>query len=187
MCEYGKTCSLLYLFQDDRFSKALSAYNALHQTDIMCLKPLQEMALSALTNGSDCICCLPTGFGKSLIYEILPFVDPKSLIIVVVPLNAIIVQQVKKLGSITIVLSKKANIPIKDVSDGCAKLISHPEDILNNRKVIHFFGLPIIKGLNKYLVIDEAHCILDWELQRYCKTKRYDPVSRLLVAFYDSY
>ena len=59
------------------FLQALAAYNSKHQTDVKELKPPQQKALDALLNGADCICCLPTGFGKSLIYEILPFCGPK--------------------------------------------------------------------------------------------------------------
>ena len=119
--------------------------------------------MDALLNGADCICCLPTGFGKSLIFEILPFVDPNSLVVVVVPLNAIIAQQIQKLGSMAISLSKGKKIPTDEIADGRIRYIfSHPEDILNNRKFNDFFRQDNIQHLNIYLVIDEAHCILEW-------------------------
>ena len=89
-----------------------------------------------MINGADCICCLPTGFGKSLIYEILPFLDRNSLVVVVVvvvSLNAIIAHQIQKLGSMAISLSLKERIPTDEIADGRIKYIfSHPEDILNN-------------------------------------------------------
>ena len=55
--------------------------------------------------GRDVISMLPTGYGKSLIYELLPIACKEELsvdgfIIVIKPLNAIIIeQQKKKLGN----------------------------------------------------------------------------------------
>lgn len=153
----------LFLFQDQNYSMALTAYNLQHQANIKELKPLQQKALDALMGGADCICCLPTGFGKSLVYEILPFVDQNSLVIVVVPLNAIIAQQIQKLGSMAICLSRGKDLPTNHIADGTVRYIfTHPEDILNNRRITDFFRQDSVKTLNTYLVIDEAHCILDW-------------------------
>lgn len=91
-------------------------------------------------SGSDCICCLPTGFGKSLVYEILPFVDPNSLVVVVVPLNAIIAQQIQKLGSMAFCLSRGKNLPTDQIANGTIRYVfTHPEDILNNRRINDFF------------------------------------------------
>ena len=96
------------------------------------LKPPHQKALDALLNGTDCICCLPTGFGKSLIYEILPFVDPNSLVVVVVvvvPLNAIFAQPIQKLGSMAISLSKgKKYIQMKLLMAGLG-IYSHTQKI----------------------------------------------------------
>ena len=51
----------------------------------------------------DCLCILPTGFGKSLIFQLVPFVVDhldkvnNSCVLVVSPLNAIISDQIEKL------------------------------------------------------------------------------------------
>ena len=60
-----------------------------------------------LFEGKDTICILPTGYGKSLIYQLLPHVhefdyflsseEHSSLIIVVSPLNALMQDQINKL------------------------------------------------------------------------------------------
>ncbi|XP_053390374.1 ATP-dependent DNA helicase RecQ-like [Mercenaria mercenaria] len=144
--------------EDERYCMALSAYNRQHKKDIKEFKPLQQKALDALVGGADCICCLPTGFGKSQVYEMLPFVDPNSLVVVVVPLNAIIAQQIQKLGSMAICLSKGKDLPTNHIADGTVRYIfTHPEDILNNRKITDFFRQDNVKRLNTYLVIDKAH------------------------------
>ena len=58
------------------------------------LKPLQTKCLEYILKGKDVIGVLPTGFGKSLIFHLLPYVLPtkgaKNIVLVVYPLNPII-------------------------------------------------------------------------------------------------
>ena len=61
-------------------------------------KPFQLKAIKTLLNKKDCICALSTSYGKYLVYAVLPFLVQKSIVIVVVPMNAIIEQQVLKLS-----------------------------------------------------------------------------------------
>ena len=75
----------------------------------LCVKEQQYEALKAVVvEGKDTVCVLPTGYGKSLIYQLLPLIfdfylyggNPiacRSCIIVVSPLNAIMVDQINKL------------------------------------------------------------------------------------------
>ncbi len=44
------------------------------------LKPEQEECLVHILNGGDVVALLPTGFGKSLIYQLLPIVSEKLVI-----------------------------------------------------------------------------------------------------------
>ncbi len=69
------------------------------------LKPTeQEECLVHILNGDDVVALLPTGFGKSLIYQLLPIVSeklgrPKSgkaIIVIVSPLVALMDDQVKE-------------------------------------------------------------------------------------------
>ena len=70
------------------------------------LKESQYEAVKAVVvERKDTICILPTGYGKSLIYQLLPFVfdaylgyeNTNSSIIVISPLNALMVDQITKL------------------------------------------------------------------------------------------
>jgi ATP-dependent DNA helicase RecQ len=64
-----------------------------------CLKPLQIKCFEHILNGFDVVAVLPTGFGKSFLFQILPNFLPtkadKNIVIVVCPLNAIIEDQLK--------------------------------------------------------------------------------------------
>ena len=82
-----------------------------HYTEIV-LKPKLVICLEKLFLNSDVLAVLPTGFGKSLIFHLLPaLLDAKkngfskgsenisSIIVVVSPLNALITNQISKLNS----------------------------------------------------------------------------------------
>jgi hypothetical protein len=53
---------------------ALMTYNKEMNTSYGQLKDCQEEAICAI-RGRDVLCILPTGYGKSLIFELLPFVE----------------------------------------------------------------------------------------------------------------
>ena len=69
------------------------------------LKQEQKDAIKEFVKGHDVFVCLPTGFGKSLCYIILPmlfdtlkgYTSPYSIVLIVSPLDAIITDQVKSL------------------------------------------------------------------------------------------
>lgn len=70
-------------------------------------KDKQLEVLKHLYNGQDVIALLPTGYGKSLIFQTTPFLlkcpDRESAItIVITPLNSIIKDQILKLGKLGI-------------------------------------------------------------------------------------
>lgn len=66
-----------------------------------CLKPLQVKCFDYLLKGKDIVVVLPTGFGKSLLFQLLPDFLPvkadKNIVIVVCPLNSIIEDQLEVL------------------------------------------------------------------------------------------
>ena len=65
------------------------------------LKPLQMKCFEYMLEGQDVIGVLPTGFGKSMLFHLLPHFIPvkttKNIVIVVCPLNSIIEDQLKVL------------------------------------------------------------------------------------------
>lgn len=148
-------------------ASALVQYNAIFGCNITSLKELQETTLVKLLNGIDCICSLPTGYGKSLIYEMLPFIcQHDTVVIVVVPLNAIMDQQIQKLGKQAFSLSgldKVSGEERESLKRGNFKyLFCHPEQVLNNKNVNELFCSEVYQAKTVFIVIDEAHCILEW-------------------------
>ena len=77
--------------------------------DVLCyeeiyLKVKQYLALDSVLQGRDTIVVLPTGYGKSIIFHLLPFIcdylnisnhsGPNNAVLVISPLNALINYQI---------------------------------------------------------------------------------------------
>ena len=71
------------------------------------LKPKQTKCLDALYNRRDTVAVFPTGYGKSLIYQLLPTLLNKrnirssAVILVFSPLNSLVEDQIKKINDRT--------------------------------------------------------------------------------------
>ena len=66
-----------------------------------CLKPKQVQCFESLLNGTDVVAVFPTGFGKSLIFHLLPDIlttkSESNIVLVISPLTSIIEDQTKVL------------------------------------------------------------------------------------------
>ena len=68
---------------NDEIKDILNTFNSKHDTEIYILKPLQLETFSHFGSlSSDVVCMLPTGYGKSLVYELLSVFLGKHLTIV---------------------------------------------------------------------------------------------------------
>ncbi len=82
------------------------------------LKPEQEECLVHILNGGDVVALLPTGFGKSLIYQLLPIVSeklgrPKSgkvIIVIVSPLVALMDDRVKEAAKLGLCAAQPSSL-----------------------------------------------------------------------------
>ena len=151
------------------------------------LKPKQVACFDYLLQGVDVLAVLPTGFGKSLLFHLLPELLPRksenNIVIVVCPLNSIIEDQIKILtgrnipaavlqlehektetlfgSSATTSTTVQQTIPSKVQEGEVNFLFSHPESLLSPD------GRSLLKS-EVYqrnvvaCVIDEAHCIDMW-------------------------
>lgn len=80
------------------FSEALSI-SLTNYDENLSLKPKQLDALKKIYEGKDTLVLLPTGYGKSVIFHLLPKLFGDKIVICVSPLNAIIMDQIKRLRS----------------------------------------------------------------------------------------
>ena len=74
--------------------------------NIVSLKEHQRPALKAFVGGNDVFALVPTGFGKSLIYQMAPLVVKEMglvqhpIVIIVSPLIALIEDQIREAGKL---------------------------------------------------------------------------------------
>ena len=145
------------------------------------IKPIQAEAVQAVLQGSDVFVTVPTGYGKSLIFQILPLcarflleflkkTAPAAL--VVSPLTALMQDQASKLSLIPgispVLFTDCETLEDKSpASDGWTRfddniiILASPKAILGSsrgRKIM----LSDIAHSFVAIVIDEAHYIVKW-------------------------
>ena len=145
----------------------------------LSLKPKQRLSMEVLYEGHDVFVCLPTGYGKSLCYQALPFLmdfkrgfantEKRSAVFVVSPLVALMIDQVKSLRSrgvkCSIVTSssgiEKDFLATQDSLSSDSLLFCTPEALVRS-KWRDTIDDPTVSDRIVALVIDEAHCISKW-------------------------
>jgi ATP-dependent DNA helicase RecQ len=128
-------------------------------------RPGQEDVLQAVLTGRDVVAVLPTGAGKSLVFQIASQVLP-GVTIVVSPLLALMHDQEESLEDlgveVAVVNSARTQAQndeeLARVERGEARLLYvTPERLLNEAFVREIAALPV-----SLLAVDEAHCISEW-------------------------
>ena len=133
------------------------------------LRPNQRNVIEGYASGKDVFFCSPTGSGKSLTFEIAPFVLsylkdktalPSVCCIVVSPLVSLMRTQEKKMHSLGIrsVYLSEEDLSLHDIEKGHYDiLLSSPETILGKyRNTVAALAKENLLGA---IFIDEAHCI----------------------------
>ena len=137
------------------------------------LKPEQEVAVKSLLDGKDVLAVLPTGYGKSLIYQM--FVRAKDLemngkatILVISPLVSIIKDQILDMKSIgysavdsremTASESRKCNFKVLYATAEKVKEKTFREMLIDPNSPLHQNICAI--------VIDESHTVEMWTGKR---------------------
>jgi ATP-dependent DNA helicase RecQ len=128
-------------------------------------RPGQAEAIQGLLDGKHTLVVMPTGSGKSLIFQLAALHLP-GVTLVISPLIALMKDQVDSLGrrgiSATFVNStlngSEQNRRLKGLAEGKYRLVYVAPERLRS---IHF--LNALKGQKvSLLAVDEAHCISEW-------------------------
>ena len=142
---------------------------------IECMKQQQLEALYKFVCRRDVFVNLPTGFGKSLIYQMAPFVVKECnicenpIVIIVSPLVTLMQDQVTKMRrqGISAISLSEAVLNDDKLTSGCYTLVySSPESLLNNEHIREIIGSRVYKERVFGIVVDEAHCISHWYVYR---------------------
>ena len=142
------------------------------------LKEEQRRAVRHVFDGVDTFVWLPTGYGKSICYECLPFVfdftrisSTKSLVIVISPLRSLMIDQdtsLRKRGVSAAILSGHESIDKSLLATDSeldlqySLVYSAPEAIIGSEK---WREKLLTSPLNDRIVavaVDEAHCVSKW-------------------------
>lgn len=150
---------------------------------VTTLKKEQKQIITAVLNGKDTLCILPTGFGKSLCY-VLPHMLTKRNVVIVSPLVSLIRDQEQKYMNVCNTFVIQGNYIAfngqngMDVSDDIEKgkktalIFITPEKLLYKKNWISSLDILTI-------AIDECHCITEWANFR----KGYQELSSIVTWF----
>jgi len=147
-------------------------------------RPMQEKVVRSLIAGHDTCAVMPTGFGKSLCYQLPAALLSNETVVVVSPLIALMQDQVAQLTQMGIpsaLLNSSLSKPrqaqvINEATEGKYRLLYlSPERLAAADTSQWLRRVPI-----SFFAIDEAHCISEWGHEF---RPEYRQLSRLRAEF----
>ena len=169
------------------------ALQVIGRLENVTLKEKQMQILrTVIVEKKDTLAVLPTGFGKSLIYQLMaPFADfvesgfrpteTKAIVFVVSPLNALIRDQVTKLREcgLKACILKGDRVALDGEDDDGERvclseplenlknfqlIYAHPEALVDNKAIMQLLKTEEFQRRVRAIVVDEAHLVVDWYL-----------------------
>lgn len=144
----------------------------------------KDAITSILKKKVDVFVSLPTGYGKSVIYQALPFAfdeytrKPGHIVVVISPLVALIEDQIQNLqmvGITAISLSHiKTSEKIQQVEIGSFPIVyTTPEGLLKSERWRHMLSNEVYSEKLCGIAVDEAHVIKHWyEFSMFVKIRK---------------
>ena len=140
------------------------------------LREEQELAILSFVSGNDVFVSLPTGYGKSLCYAVLPRVFDllrgvanRSVVIVVSPLIALMKDQV---GTFSAKGIRAAYASDKEDSTGNTRrdikkgeyqlVFVSPEALFATLEWRRMLSTELYRAILVGFIVDEAHCVTKW-------------------------
>ena len=147
------------------FLRVLHSLKELKGSDFS-FKDEQKMCLRHLFMKRDTVAVMPTGFGKSLIFQSLALLRQQSCVLVVVPLKSIIADQISELTSMGITacsLDDFIENSMEDILSGKYRIVYGSAENITDPKFTQ--KLKISSSFSENLaafVVDETHTIQTW-------------------------
>ena len=132
------------------------------------LFPQEQKAIKAFIFREDVLVNLPTGFGKSLIFQISSVVHAElskfnnTVIIVILPLVSLIEQQKNSLRMLRIKTGSVGENNLAIENGDCSVRFTLPEYLLGNRRCKSVLSSEVYEKDLIGIVVDKAHCISHW-------------------------
>ena len=131
---------------------------------------LQRKVILGFLEGRDTFACLPTGYGKSLIYQLaarvaaelsvvynyMDLFSTEPVVLVVSPLNALIKDQLSSCEKIGINATKMEGSELPPF-EGTEIVYVSPETLICNTQILLKLGDRLVG-----IVVDASHCVNNW-------------------------